>query len=80
MGRTGVSGRRAHRFSPSGREPAPPIRRVVALDGIDFEVPAGPAVGAVAIAILAVVSARVRGFQEAYQLGGVVVLPMVAFW
>lgn len=38
----------------------------------------GPAVGAVAIAILVVVSARVRGFQEAYQLGGAVVLPVVA--
>jgi len=37
----------------------------------------GPAVGALAIAILVVISARVRGFQEAYQLGGVVVLPVV---
>jgi ABC-type Na+ efflux pump permease subunit len=38
----------------------------------------GPAVGALAISMLVVVSARVRGFQEAYQLGGVVVLPVVA--
>jgi tellurite resistance protein TehA-like permease len=38
----------------------------------------GPAVGAMAISILVVVSARVRGFQEAYQLGGVIVLPVVA--
>lgn len=38
----------------------------------------GPATGALAISILVVVSARVRGFQEAYQLGGVVVLPVVA--
>lgn len=37
----------------------------------------GPAVGALAIAILVVVSARVRGFQEASQLGGVIVLPVV---
>ena len=37
----------------------------------------GPAVGALAISILVVVSARVRGFQEAYQLGGVIVLPVV---
>ena len=37
----------------------------------------GPAVGALAISILVVVSARVRGFQEAYQLGGAVVLPVV---
>ena len=38
----------------------------------------GPAVGALAISILVVVSARVRGFQEAYQLGGVIVLPVLA--
>ena len=38
----------------------------------------GPAVGALAISVLVVVSARVRGFQEAYQLGGVIVLPVVA--
>lgn len=38
----------------------------------------GPAVGAMAISILVVVSARVRGFQEAYQLGGAIVLPVVA--
>ena len=37
----------------------------------------GPAVGALAIAVLVVISARVRGFQEAYQLGGVVVLPVL---
>ena len=33
---------------------------------------------AMAISILVVVSARVRGFQEAYQLGGAIVLPVVA--
>jgi ABC-2 type transport system permease protein len=38
----------------------------------------GPAVGALAVSVLVVVSARVRGFQEAYQLGGVIVLPVVA--
>ena len=38
----------------------------------------GPATGALAISVLVVVSARVRGFQEAYQLGGVIVLPVVA--
>ena len=38
----------------------------------------GPAVGALAISVLVVVSARVRGFQEAYQLGGAIVLPVVA--
>ncbi len=37
----------------------------------------GPAVGALAISVLVVVSARVRGFQEAYQLGGAIVLPVV---
>ena len=40
----------------------------------------GPAVGALAISVLVVVSARVRGFQEAYQLGGVIVLPVVALF
>ena len=38
----------------------------------------GPAVGALAISMLVIVSARVRGFQEAYQLGGAIVLPVVA--
>ena len=38
----------------------------------------GPAVAALAVSVLVVVSARVRGFQEAYQLGGVIVLPVVA--
>ena len=38
----------------------------------------GPAVGALAISVLVVVSARVRGFQEASQLGGAIVLPVVA--
>jgi ABC-2 type transport system permease protein len=37
----------------------------------------GPAVGALAISVLVVVSARVRGFQEAYQLGGAIVLPVI---
>ena len=37
----------------------------------------GPAFGALAISVLVVVSARVRGFQEAYQLGGAIVLPVV---
>ena len=40
--------------------------------------PQGPSVGALAVSVLVVVSARVRGFQEAYQLGGVIVLPVVA--
>lgn len=38
----------------------------------------GPAVGALAVSVLVVASARVRGLQEAYQLGGVIVLPVVA--
>lgn len=38
----------------------------------------GPACGALAISVLVIVSARVRGFQEAYQLGGAIVLPVVA--
>lgn len=38
----------------------------------------GPATGALAISVLVVVSAKVRGFQEAYQLGGALVLPVVA--
>ncbi len=36
-----------------------------------------PGVAALAVGALVQVSARVRGFQEAYQLGGVVVLPIV---
>jgi ABC-2 type transport system permease protein len=35
-----------------------------------------PGIAAVAIGVLVQVSARVRGFQEAYQLGGLVVLPV----
>ncbi len=38
----------------------------------------GPGVAALGVAALVQVSARVRGFQEAYQLGGLVVLPLVA--
>src|SRR3712207_5462587 len=37
-----------------------------------------PAIAAAAVGALVLVSARVRGFQEAYQLGGLVVLPIVA--
>jgi ABC-2 type transport system permease protein len=37
-----------------------------------------PAVAAVALGVSVLVSARVKGFQEAYQLGGLVVLPIVA--
>jgi hypothetical protein len=37
-----------------------------------------PAIAAAAVGALVLVSARVRGFQEAYQLGGLVVLPLVA--
>jgi ABC-2 type transport system permease protein len=37
----------------------------------------GPAVAAVGVGTLVIVSARVRGFQEAYQLGGLVVMPIV---
>jgi ABC-type Na+ efflux pump permease subunit len=36
-----------------------------------------PGTAALALGILVQVSARVRGFQEAYQLGGLVVLPLV---
>jgi ABC-2 type transport system permease protein len=36
-----------------------------------------PGVAAIALGVLVQVSARVRGFQEAYQLGGLVVLPLV---
>jgi ABC-type Na+ efflux pump permease subunit len=36
-----------------------------------------PGVAALAVGALVLVSARVRGFQEAYQLGGLVVLPLV---
>lgn len=37
-----------------------------------------PGVAALGLSVLVVVSARVRGFQEAYQVGGVLVLPVVA--
>jgi hypothetical protein len=36
-----------------------------------------PAVAALSVGALVHVSARVRGFQEAYQVGGLVVLPLV---
>jgi ABC-2 type transport system permease protein len=36
-----------------------------------------PAVAALAVGALVIVSARVRGFQEAYQLGSLVVLPLI---
>jgi ABC-type Na+ efflux pump permease subunit len=36
-----------------------------------------PAVAALGLGVMVIVSARVRGFQEAYQLGGAVVLPLV---
>ncbi len=36
-----------------------------------------PGVAALAVGALVQVSARVRGFQEAYQLGGLVVLPLI---
>ena len=36
-----------------------------------------PAVAALGLGVLVQVSARVRGFQEAYQLGGLVVIPVV---
>lgn len=36
-----------------------------------------PAVSALAVGALVIVSARVRGFQEAYQMGSLVVLPLV---
>jgi ABC-2 type transport system permease protein len=36
-----------------------------------------PAVAALGLGALVLVSARVRGFQEAYQLGGLIVLPVV---
>ncbi|HEV3485338.1 MAG TPA: ABC transporter permease subunit [Vicinamibacterales bacterium] len=36
-----------------------------------------PGVAALGIGVLVHVSARVRGFQEAYQLGGLIVLPLV---
>jgi len=37
----------------------------------------GPAVAALGLGVLVQISSRVRGFQEAYQLGGAVVLPVV---
>jgi ABC-2 type transport system permease protein len=36
-----------------------------------------PAVAALGLGVLVQVSARVRGFQEAYQLGGLIVLPFI---
>jgi ABC-2 type transport system permease protein len=36
-----------------------------------------PAVAALGLGVLVQVSARVRGFQEAYQLGGLIVIPVV---
>ena len=36
-----------------------------------------PAVAAVGLGVMVIVSARVRGFQEAYQLGGAIVVPVV---
>ena len=36
-----------------------------------------PAVAALGLGAMVIVSARVRGFQEAYQLGGAIVLPLV---
>lgn len=39
-----------------------------------------PGVAAVAVGALVQVSARVRGFQEAYQVGGLVVLPLVVLF
>jgi ABC-2 type transport system permease protein len=44
---------------------------------IVFVLVLAPGVAAIAIGALVNVSARVRGFQEAYQLGGLVVLPLV---
>lgn len=42
-----------------------------------FVLALAPGVAALAVGALVLVSARVRGFQEAYQLGGIVVLPLV---
>jgi ABC-type transport system involved in cytochrome c biogenesis permease component len=42
-----------------------------------FALVLAPGVAALAVGALVQVSARVRGFQEAYQLGGLVVLPLV---
>jgi ABC-2 type transport system permease protein len=42
-----------------------------------FVLVVAPGVAAFAVGALVQVSARVRGFQEAYQLGGLVVLPLV---
>ena len=36
-----------------------------------------PAVAALGLGVMVIVSARVQGFQEAYQLGGAIVLPLV---
>jgi ABC-2 type transport system permease protein len=38
----------------------------------------GPAAAGFGLGVMILVSARVRGFQEAYQLGGLVVLPFIA--
>ena len=55
------------------------VGRPIALTGrwLVFVLVLAPAVAALAIGALVQVSARVRGFQEAYQLGGLVVLPVV---
>lgn len=37
----------------------------------------GPAAAGLGVGVMILVSARVRGFQEAYQLGALVVLPIV---
>jgi len=39
---------------------------------------AGPAAAGFGLGVMILVSARVRGFQEAYQLGGLVVIPFIA--
>ena len=39
---------------------------------------AGPAAASFGLGVMILVSARVRGFQEAYQLGGLVVIPFIA--
>jgi ABC-type Na+ efflux pump permease subunit len=55
------------------------VGRPIALNlrWILFVLVLAPGVAALAIGVLVQVSARVRGFQEAYQLGGLVVLPLV---
>jgi len=56
------------------------IGRPVALTPLWFTVVLwlSPGVAALGLSVLVVVSSRVRGFQEAYQAGGVLVLPVVA--